>query len=162
MCLKDPKVKGALFLFPFFYQLLSKFYRLLLRGLERTRLHGQWTSLLWDTPISSDCACTPNLLVFCFSIYLIIPITLFMAPIPPSHRRGFQFRSEELDDFLEVVETYLPISAQNWQTVAGSHSENYPRDHYPASSRKYPVKLVPRVTPPAPPMSSRPRQLTGS
>jgi len=48
-----------------------------------------------------------------------------MAPIPPSHHRGFQFRAEEIDDFLEVVETYLPISAQNWQTVADSHLENY-------------------------------------
>ena len=81
-----------------------------------------------------------------------------MAPIPPSRRRGFQFRAEEIDDFLEVVETYLPISAQNWQTVADSHLENYPREQRKAES----LRLVPRVTRPAPPMSSRPRRLTGS
>ena len=44
-----------------------------------------------------------------------------MAPIPPSRRRGFQFRVEELDDFLDIVESFLPISAQNWQAVAGIH-----------------------------------------
>jgi len=48
-----------------------------------------------------------------------------MAPIPPSHRRVYQFRAEELNDFLEIVESYLLISAQNWQAVAGIHLENY-------------------------------------
>ena len=90
-----------------------------------------------------------------------------MAPIPPSRCRRFQFRAEEIDDFLEIVETYLPISAQNWQAVADSHSENHPwdseqRSNCVASSRKYPVGLVPQVTLPAPPTSSRTSKLAGS
>ena len=48
-----------------------------------------------------------------------------MAPVPPSRRRGFQFRAEELDDLLEIIETFLPISAENWQAVADAHLENY-------------------------------------
>jgi len=48
-----------------------------------------------------------------------------MAPIPPSRRRGFQFWAEELDNFLDIVESFLPISAQNWQAVADVHLENY-------------------------------------
>ena len=38
---------------------------------------------------------------------------------------GFQFRAEELDDLLEIIETFLPISAENWQAVADAHLENY-------------------------------------
>ena len=100
------------------------------------------------------------------SRFTILPITLFMASIPRRH--GCQFKAEEIDKFLDIVETYLPISAQNWQFVADSHLENYPWEQQTAesscaaSSRKYPVGLVPRVTRPAPPMSSRPRRLTGS
>ena len=51
-----------------------------------------------------------------------------MAPIPPSRRRGFQFRAEELDDLMDLVESFLPISAQNWQAVADVHLENYRRE----------------------------------
>ena len=35
-----------------------------------------------------------------------------MAPIPPSRRRGYQFRVEELNDFLEIVKSFLPILSQ--------------------------------------------------
>ena len=32
-----------------------------------------------------------------------------MAPSPPSRRRGFQFRAEELDDLMDLVESFLLI-----------------------------------------------------
>jgi hypothetical protein len=48
-----------------------------------------------------------------------------MAHIHPSRRRGYQFRAEELNDFLDIVESFLPISVQNWQAVADVHLENY-------------------------------------
>jgi hypothetical protein len=49
-----------------------------------------------------------------------------MAPIPPSRRHGYQFRADELNDFLDIVESFLPISAQNWQAVADIHLELSP------------------------------------
>jgi hypothetical protein len=58
-----------------------------------------------------------------------------MAPIPPSRRRGYQFRAEELSNFLEIVESFLPISAQNWQAVADIHLENYRREARAAELR---------------------------
>ncbi len=100
-----------------------------------------------DTLRSLDCH-TPDLLVFCFSFYLILPITLFVAPIPPSRRHGFQFRAEEIDDFLEIVETYLPISAQNWQAVADSHSENHPREQRTAELLRCKFQEISRRTGP--------------
>jgi hypothetical protein len=57
-----------------------------------------------------------------------------MAPIPPTHRRGFQFQAEELDDLMDLVESFLPISAQNWQAVANVHLENYRREARTAES----------------------------
>ena len=51
-----------------------------------------------------------------------------MAPIPPSRHSGYQFRAEELNDFLDLVEKFLTISAQNCQAVADVHLENYRRD----------------------------------
>jgi hypothetical protein len=78
-----------------------------------------------------------------------------MAPISPSHRCGFQFRAERIDDFLEIVETYLPISAQNWQTVTDSQSENCPREQRTAESLRRKFQEIshrtgPTVTRPAP------------
>ncbi len=32
-----------------------------------------------------------------------------MAPSSPSRRRGFQFRAEELDDLMDLVESFLLI-----------------------------------------------------
>jgi len=57
-----------------------------------------------------------------------------MAPIPPSRRCGLQFRAEELDDLMDLVESFLPISAQNWQAVADVHLENYSREAQLAES----------------------------
>jgi len=51
MFLKDPKDSGTLFLLPFFHPLLSGSCWLLLKGLERKRLHGQGTSRLKDRGI---------------------------------------------------------------------------------------------------------------
>ena len=90
-----------------------------------------------------------------------------MAPIPPTRCRGFQFRAEELDDLMDLVESFLPISAQNWQAVADVHLENYRREARTAESlrRKFQELLVgpvPPVTRFAPPTSSRPSVLTGS
>ncbi len=55
-------------------------------------------------------------------------------PIPPSRRCGLQFRAEELDDLMDLVESFLPISAQNWQAVADVHLENYRREAQTAES----------------------------
>ena len=57
-----------------------------------------------------------------------------MAPIPPWRRRGFQFRAEELDDLMDLVESFLPISSQTWQAVADVHLENYRREARTAES----------------------------
>ncbi len=59
---------------------------------------------------------------------------VFMAANPPSRRRGYQFRAEELNDFLDLVENFLPISAQNWQAVADIHLEKYRREVRTAKS----------------------------
>jgi hypothetical protein len=56
-----------------------------------------------------------------------------MAPVPP-RRHGFQFRAEEIDDLLEIIETLLPISGENWQAVADAHLENYRREARTAES----------------------------
>jgi len=49
-----------------------------------------------------------------------------MAPIPLSPRRhGYQFIVEELNNFLVIVESVLPVLAQNWKAVADIHLENY-------------------------------------
>jgi hypothetical protein len=70
-------------------------------------------------------------LLFC--THFICHIVL-MAPIPLSRRHGFQFRAEELDDLMDLVESFLPISAQNWQAVADVHLENYRREARTAES----------------------------
>ena len=57
-----------------------------------------------------------------------------MAPIPPSCRRGYQLRAEELNDFLDLVESVLPFSVQNWQAAADVHLENYCREAQMAES----------------------------
>jgi hypothetical protein len=69
-----------------------------------------------------------------------------MAPIPPSRRRGFQFRVEELDDFLDIVESFLPISAQNWQAIADVHLENYRREARTAESLRRKFQEISRRT----------------
>ena len=65
-----------------------------------------------------------------------------MAPIPPSRRHGFQFRAEELDDFLDLVESFLPISAQNWQAVADVHLENYRGEARTAESLRRKIQEI--------------------
>jgi hypothetical protein len=71
-----------------------------------------------------------------------------MAPIPPSRRRGFQFRAEELDDLMDLVESFLPISAQNWQAVADVHLENYRREARTAESLRRKFQEISRRTGP--------------
>jgi len=92
-----------------------------------------------------------------------------MAPIPPSRRRGFQFRAEELDDLMDLVESFLPISAQNWQAVADVHLENYHREARTAESLRRKFQETSRRTGPTgapncppPTSSSGPSELTGS
>jgi hypothetical protein len=53
---------------------------------------------------------------------------VFMAPILPSRRCGYQFRAEELKIFLDLVKSCLLFSSQNWQAVADVHLENYRRE----------------------------------
>ena len=70
-----------------------------------------------------------------------------MAPgVPPSRRRGLQFRAEELDDLLEIIETILPISAENWQAVADAHLENYCREARTAESLRHKFQEISRRT----------------
>ena len=72
-----------------------------------------------------------------------------MAPgVNPSRRRGFQFRAEELDDLLEIIESFLPISAENWQAVADAHLENYRREARSAESLRRKFQEVSRRTGP--------------
>ena len=71
-----------------------------------------------------------------------------MAPSPPSRRRGFQFRAEELDDLMDLVESFLPISAQNWQAVADVHLENYRREARTAESLRRKFQEISRRTGP--------------
>jgi hypothetical protein len=71
-----------------------------------------------------------------------------MAPIPPSRRRGFQFRVEELDDLMDLVQSFLPISAQNWQAVADVHLENYRREVRTAESLRRKFQEISRRTGP--------------
>ncbi len=56
-------------------------------------------------------------------------LVVFMAPIPPSRHYKHQFRAEELNNFLDIVEIFPPILVQNWQAVADVladvHLENY-------------------------------------
>jgi hypothetical protein len=68
-------------------------------------------------------------LLFSFYCHFVL-----MAPIASSHRCVFQFRAEELDDLMDLVESFLPISAQNWQAVADVHLENYRREARTAES----------------------------
>jgi len=43
---------------------------------------------------------------------------------------------EELDNLMDLVESFLPISAQNWQAVADVHLENYRREAQTAESSR--------------------------
>ena len=61
---------------------------------------------------------------------------------------GFQFRAEELDDLLEIIESLLPISAENWQAVADSHLENYRREARTAESLRRKFQEISRRTGP--------------
>ena len=71
-----------------------------------------------------------------------------MAPIASSHRCVFQFRAEELDDLMDLVESFLPISAQNWQAVADVHLENYRREARTAESLRRKFQEISRRTGP--------------
>ena len=71
-----------------------------------------------------------------------------MAPISPPRRRGYQFRAEELNDFLDIVESFLPILAQNWQAVADVHLENYRQEARTAESLRRKFQEIARRTGP--------------
>ena len=71
-----------------------------------------------------------------------------MAPALPSRRRGFQFRAEEIEDLLDIIESLLPISAENWQAVADSHLENYRREARTAESLRRKFQEISRRTGP--------------
>ena len=151
MFLKDPKDSGALFLLPFFHPLLLGSYWLLLKGLE-------WTRLCFSTCLTSwDCTHIRRAhLLFSFYCDFVL-----LVPIPPSRRRGFQFQAEELDNFLDLVESFSPFLRRTgkllptfiWRTIAGRRKR---LSLCVVSSRRYLVGLVPPVTPTAPPL--RPHQ----
>jgi hypothetical protein len=56
--------------------------------------------------------------------------------------------AEELDNFLDLVESFLPISAQNWQAVADVHLENYRREARTAESLRRKFQEISRRTGP--------------
>ena len=104
---------------------------------------NDWNEQDCATPASWDCGVillTRNCSVCCHIV--------LMAPIPPSRRRGFQFRAEELDDLMDLVESFLPISAQNWQAVADVHLENYRREARTAESLRRKFQEISRRTGP--------------
>jgi hypothetical protein len=96
------------------------------------------------TPTSWDCAHTRRHLLSSFYCYPFF----FMAPIPPSCRRGYQFRVDELNNCLDIVENYLPISLQNWQSVADVHLENYHQEAQMAKSLHCKFQEIARRTGP--------------
>jgi hypothetical protein len=67
---------------------------------------------------------------------------VFMAANPPSRRQRYQFRAEELNDFLDLVENFFPISVQNWQAVANIHLKKYHREAQMAKSLRRKVQEI--------------------
>jgi hypothetical protein len=50
----------------------------------------------------------------------------FLGPDPlPSRRCGYQFRVDELNNFLDIVDNFFLISVQNLQAIADIQLENY-------------------------------------
>jgi hypothetical protein len=43
-------------------------------------------------------------------------------------RCGFQFKATEINNFLALVEEYMPVSAQSWQLVVDLHAEKYNKE----------------------------------
>ncbi len=84
----------------------------------------------FSTPRSWDCThIIRALLLSSFNCNFV-----FMAPIPPSYHCGHQFRADKLHNFLDLVKSFLPHSAQNWQAAANVHLENYRREAQTAES----------------------------
>ena len=69
---------------------------------------------------------------------------VFMAPIPPSRRQEYQFRAEELNNLLDSVERFLPIS----QAVANVHLENYCWEVWTTESLRHKFQEIARRTSP--------------
>ena len=60
----------------------------------------------------------------------------FLPPGDCPMTRGANFSYEELDSLLEIVEEVLPISATQWETVAGMHRLSYPNANRTVDSIK--------------------------
>jgi hypothetical protein len=56
--------------------------------------------------------------------------------------RGFQFKATEINDFLALVEEYMPVSAQSWQLVADLHAEIYNKEKRTAESLRHKFQEV--------------------
>jgi hypothetical protein len=65
-----------------------------------------------------------------------------------ARRRGFQFKATEINDFLALVEEYMPVSAQLWQLVADLHAEKYNKEKRTAESLRRKFQEVCRRTGP--------------
>jgi hypothetical protein len=63
-------------------------------------------------------------------------------------RRGFQFKATEINDFLALVEEYMPVSAQSWQLVTDLHAEKYNKEKRTAESLQCKFQEVCRRTGP--------------
>ena len=96
----------------------------LLALVERIGMNKTAQTMDFSNPRSWDCAHFKKARLLS-SVYCHF---VFMAPILPSRRHGYQLRAEELKNFLDLVKSFLPISAQNWQAVADVHLENYRRE----------------------------------
>ena len=79
-------------------------------------------------------------------------LVVFMAPIPPSRHYKYQFRAEELNNFLDIVKISPPILVQNWQAVADVladvHLENYCQEAQMAKSMRHNFQEMIRRTSP--------------
>ena len=71
-----------------------------------------------------------------------------MTLIPPSHRRKYQFRAEELNNLLDIVENHLPIFEQSWHAVVGVYLENYCWEAQKAKSLRRKFQEIARRTGP--------------
>ncbi len=60
--------------------------------------------------------------------------------------RGFQFKATEINNFLALVEEYMPVSAQLWQLVADLHAEKYSKEKRTAESLRRKFREVCRRT----------------
>jgi hypothetical protein len=62
--------------------------------------------------------------------------------VAAARRRGFQLKATEINNFLALVEEYMPVSAQLWQLVADLHAEKSNKEKRTAESLRHKFQEV--------------------